>query len=803
MAHIAEVIVDVPVMQTNMPYTYRVPEEYVNQLQKGMRVVVPFGRGDRLVQGFVVNLRQDRQMQNQLKTIESIIDLNPVLNDELLELGQFMSEETYSFTISCFQTMLPSVYRAKYDKRIWLKDSSDDKLLFDLFKGKSYLEWEEAEDRGILSQLMALRENNKVEVEYLVTDKRTKKIEKYLVATHSVEAYQKLINQTATNAIRQRDLLKVLQSLEEPIAWTKVRDEEGINYSVLNKALEEGWCKIKKVEVYRDPFKDDSFKQTTNLKLTDQQANALHTISQKIDREEHEVFLLEGVTGSGKTEVYLQVIGRVLDKGQSAIMLVPEIALTPQMVNRFKGRFGDMVAVLHSGLSDSERYDEWRKVENGEAKVVVGARSSIFAPLKDIGVIIIDEEHESSYKQEETPRYHARDVAIWRAEYHQCPVILGSATPSLESRARTLKDVYTLIEMPHRVNKKPLPPIEIIDMRLEVKNNNRSSFSLSLQEKIRDRIVKCEQIVLLLNRRGFSSFVMCRDCGFVLQCPNCDISQTLHMDTKTMKCHYCGHEEAIPNHCHQCRSHSIRYYGTGTQKIQEELGQLFPEARVIRMDVDTTRRKGSHKRLLDQFENKEADILLGTQMIAKGLDFPNVTLVGVINADTALGLPDFRSAENTFQLLTQVSGRAGRGDLPGEVVIQSYNPDHYAIQLAKDHDYERFFAKEMKLRKASQYSPFYYLIRISVSHENEITARKRMGEIVEFIKPALSQNAIMLGPTPRSIARTKNRYHFQTIIKYKYEDALKSRLKDLMKIIQKDASSGLYISIDPKPMNFI
>jgi len=484
-------------------------------------------------------------------------------------------------------------------------------------------------------------------------------------------------------------------------------------------------------------------------------------------------------------------------------MLVPEISLTPQMVHRFKSRFGEDVAVLHSGLSNNEKYDEWRKIERGEAHVVVGARSSVFAPIENLGIIIIDEEHETSYKQEETPRYHARDVAIWRAQYHDCPVILGSATPSLESRARALKNVYTLLELTERANKKALPEVNVIDMREEMTKGNRSNFSIELQQNIKDRIQKGEQSVLLLNRRGFSSFVMCRDCGFVLECPNCDISQTLHMDTKTMKCHYCGHEEAIPKICPNCESPSIRYYGTGTQKVEKELNELIPESNIIRMDVDTTKRKGAHEKLLSKFENKEANILLGTQMIAKGLDFPDVTLVGVLNADTSLSLPDFRSAERTFQLLTQVSGRAGRGEMDGNVIVQSFNPEHYAIQYAKKHDYDSFFKKEMHLRHISDYSPYYFLIRIMVSHESEITAAKKMGEIVDSVKPALSKNAIILGPTPRSIARTHNRYHFQTIIKYKDEGSLNERLHELLFSTQKDQTKGLFISIDPKPMNFI
>ncbi len=418
---------------------------------------------------------------------------------------------------------------------------------------------------------------------------------------------------------------------------------------------------FEEVEAYRDPHQGKVFNKTSALSLNNEQQQAVDKILAAEKKAKDEVFLLEGITGSGKTEIYLQSISTVLAAGKTAIMLVPEIALTPQMVERFKSRLGDAVAVLHSGLSQGERYDEWRKIERGEAQVVVGARSAIFAPLENIGIIIVDEEHESSYKQDEAPRYHARDLAIWRGKYHHCPVVLGSATPSLESRARAQKDIYHLLLLSKRADPAAnLPSIEIVDLKKEYERKNMSNFSKELQTKIADRLEKKEQSVLMLNRRGYSSFVMCRDCGYVLPCPNCDISLTLHMDTKTMRCHYCGHEEGIPKHCPECGSNKIRYYGTGTQKVQEELQELFPSARILRMDVDTTRRKGAHERILQKFGAQEADILLGTQMIAKGLDYPNITLVGVLNADTALNLPDFRSNERTFQLLTQVAGRAGR-----------------------------------------------------------------------------------------------------------------------------------------------
>ena len=452
--------------------------------------------------------------------------------------------------------------------------------------------------------------------------------------------------------------------------------------STITALIKRGVLSERREEVYRDPYGHKTFTPTNPLPLTMEQEEAIKPVLKTIDQDQHETFLLYGVTGSGKTEIYLQSIQEVLKKGKEAIVLVPEIALTPQMVDRFKGRFGNDVAVLHSALSTGEKYDEWRKVQRKEAKVVVGARSAIFAPFENLGIIIIDEEHETSYKQEELPRYHARDVAIHRARHHNCPVILGSATPSLESFARAKKDVYHLLTLSKRMNDRELPAVSIVDMREEMRSGNRTMFSRELFEKIEDRLAKKEQIILFLNRRGHSSFMMCRDCGYVMQCPHCDISLTYHRVSNEMKCHYCGHDTGVPEICPECSSNHIRYFGTGTQKVEEELLKLLPEARIVRMDVDTTGRKGAHEKLLDHFQSGKADILLGTQMIAKGLDFPNITLVGVLSADTMLHLPDFRSGEKTFQLLTQVSGRAGRHELSGEVVIQTYTPEHYSIEYA-------------------------------------------------------------------------------------------------------------------------
>lgn len=810
MQKVAKVIVDVPTMQTDQPFTYLVPENLNEQLAVGMRVEVPFGNGNRHVQGFVLAIEPMAatvldETNVQLKELVAVLDLKPVLNTEMLALADYMKEKTFAFKITCLQTMLPSVMRADYQKYIYLTDELSEELQDQLFYGLEEISWDQAQERGILPQLMALRKQQKVDIRYEVTTRNKVKMVRFIQAAKEFEQLEEIRLGLRKGAKKKEQLLYYLQRLgTEKITAVKEMKELGFSTALLNEAAKNSWLTFIEKEAYRDPFANQTFEKTTALSLNAEQQVAVETILQSVQEQQSQTYLLEGITGSGKTEVYLQVIAEVLNQGKTAIMLVPEISLTPQMVQRFKSRFGEHVAVMHSGLSQGEKYDEWRKIERGEAEVVVGARSAIFAPIENIGVIIIDEEHEASYKQEETPRYHARDLAIWRSEYHHCPVVLGSATPSLESRARAQKNVYQRLRLTQRANQAAtLPTIDVVDMRQEVENGNVSSFSMSLQEKLQERLEKNEQSVLLLNRRGYSSFVMCRDCGYVLPCPNCDISLTLHMDSKTMKCHYCGHEERIPYRCPNCGQDKIRYYGTGTQKVEEELQTLLPDSRILRMDVDTTRRKGAHEKILRTFGEGQADILLGTQMIAKGLDFPNVTLVGVLNADTALNLPDFRSSERTFQLLTQVSGRAGRAEKPGEVIIQSFNPEHYAIQLAKAQDYEDFYTKEMYIRHRGDYPPYYFTVQITASHPEENEAAKQMFQIATKLKQGLSPQAILLGPTPNAIMRVNNRYFYQVIIKYKQEPMLQPLLKEILTDTQRATARGLKLSIDAEPMNFI
>ncbi|EAC2130606.1 Primosomal protein N' [Listeria monocytogenes] len=793
MINIAKVIVDVPAMQVDRPFDYYIPEDLEELIRPGMRVSVPFG--NRKIQGIVIALGETEE-NPKLKGIDGVMDLAPVLNEELMELGDWLAEDTLSFRVSAYQAMLPAALRAKYEK-YFLRLDEENEELEQLFEGYETLDWKVAEARGLLKQIGKWVREGSVEVVYQVKNKITSKKVRVVNCLKSPHQLAEIIEDMPKNAKAQSRVLAFFQAFEgNEITAAELKKQAETTDATIKKLVDLGLLSIQEKIVSRDPYENHQFEKSESLQLLPDQQTACEKIIAATDQE---TFLIHGVTGSGKTEIYLQTIEAKLKEGKEAIVLVPEISLTPQMVERFKSRFGSEVAVLHSALSSGEKYDEWRKIERKEARVVVGARSAVFAPFENLGIIIIDEEHEASYKQEDNPRYHARDVAIWRATTYQCPVVLGSATPSLESFARAKKGVYTLIELPSRVNDRAMPEVSVVDMREELRKENRTEFSTELLEKIKDRIAKKEQTVLMLNRRGYSSFVMCRDCGYVVECPNCDISLTYHQSSNQMKCHYCGHEERVPQKCPSCEGEHIRYFGTGTQKVEESLTKLIPEARVIRMDVDTTRTKGAHEKLLKSFRNHEADILLGTQMIAKGLDFPDITLVGVLNADTMLHLPDFRASERTFQLLTQVSGRAGRHERTGEVIVQSYNPEHYSIEFAKKHDFIGFYNHEMQLRKMGSYPPFYYLTMINVSDENEMKAIRTIQEMAQFLRGKLGPDAVILGPVPSTITRIKNKYRYQCIIKYKIEPNLKKELKTLITHYQKDQQKGLTITIDVQP----
>lgn len=837
---IAKVIVDVPVRSTDRPFDYSIPEALKLWIEVGSRVAVPFGH--RTVQGFVVSLESGETLINPgLKPIQEVLDLLPPLSPELVELADWMSKRYACRRISALQAMLPTALKGKAERLISLgnveeESSFADDELFPLFadsenEERQIIEFIKRSGEVSMKQLtrtfpeaaetvkFMLRRGVLVESQS-IKDKMGKKKLKAVDLAIGVTAAREALKTFPKKSARQKEVLSFLVEREAtlPMALKEILSVLQVTASTVKGLEEKGFIEISEIEVYRDPYQGRDFKPTTPLPLTAEQEVVYTRISRALDEQLHEVFLLHGVTGSGKTEIYLQCIKRCLDQGRQAVVLVPEIALTPQMVERFKGRFGSGVAVMHSRLSVGERYDEWRKIREGKATVAVGARSAVFAPFSNLGLIIMDEEHETSYKQEENPKYHARDAAIRRAEQCGAAVILGSATPSLESyhAARSQSDIHfspVLLEMPTRALGNELPKVNVVDMREELKEGNRSMFSRRLHSALAERLERGEQTVLLLNRRGFSTFVMCRSCGYVAGCPECDISLTYHSRSDNLRCHYCGHAEPAPKICPECGSEHIRFFGTGTQRVEEELGKLFPGIRVIRMDVDTTTEKGSHEKLLNQFRDKKAEVLLGTQMVAKGLDFPDVTLVGVITADSALNLPDFRAAEKTFQLLTQVAGRAGRHQLPGEVVVQSYTPEHYSIVHASGHDYHSFVREELKHRRGLHYPPYCRLILVTLSHEQmPIVLRMAENYVLNLQGKArqlrwygsldkLTTDVLdLLGPVASPIPRLKGRYRFQCMIKWRGAIDVIGLVRQVAEELEDSVRDpGLQISIDVDP----
>ncbi|CAM3755006.1 primosomal protein N' [Alkalicoccus chagannorensis] len=798
---IAEVVVDVPSQAVDKVFDYQVPPPFRHTMAPGCRVHVPFA--GRPVQGFVMKLKETSDVPgSKLKPLSEQLDLTPPLTPELLDLSYKLKASTVSLHVAVLKAMLPQAMRAKYDKRIYTAGHAGDLpeellALLDEEGGiASWDAWKKETDEESLSLVTAALRRGDLLVDPVVTTRKAEKtqlvyrISDTAMAEEWAESRQK-------KAPKQAAVLRLLASGE---LLTAADMKHICTKAVLDTLTEQGLLIKEQTIVRRDPYAGRMIEKSYALPLLDEQRSAMEQITAACEQREHRTFLLRGVTGSGKTEVYMQAIEKVLAQGKEAVVLVPEISLTPQMVHRFKGRFGSRTAVLHSALSKGEKYDEWKRIRDGDVDIVVGARSAVFAPFTNVGIIIIDEEHEASYKQEESPRYHARDAAIERAASFSCPVVLGSATPSLESSARASKGLYHMLTMENRINDEKLPEVTLVDMRSELKNGNRSMFSDRLTEQIRARMEKNEQIVLLLNKRGYASFMMCRDCGFVPECPHCDISLTYHRAHQNLQCHYCGYKETAPTSCPECESAHIRFFGTGTQKVEEELKKVIEGIRIIRMDVDTTQRKGAHEKLLDAFGRGEADVLLGTQMIAKGLDFPNITLVGVLAADAMLHLPDFRASERTFQLLTQVAGRAGRHEKTGEVLVQTYTPDHYSILDMQQHDYLSFYEKEMRMRRMGGHPPFYFLVLLQVQHEDLQLVVEKAGQMASYLRRELHQDTVVYGPNACAVPRIKDRYRYQVMIKYKVEPHLERVLHDLRAAFQPDLQrTGLQLTIDTNP----
>lgn len=690
---VCECLVELEHVFIDKTFTYKINKEQLPLLKVGMRVVVPFGK--QTLEGFVLKIyeNKDVSLENKLKEIISIVDTYPILNEELLTLGKYISKTTLCSLMTSYQAMLPKALKAK--KKVNMTPKYDTYICINYGMYNNDIKFNASQEKI----LELLKENKKVKKEVL-----------------------NKISVSSVNTLLKKNIL-----LEEK--------EENYRHNLINEEKIKFNLNEEQQKVYKEIF------------------NSINT---------NETFLLYGVTGSGKTNVYMKVIEDVIKNNKTAILLVPEISLTPQIIKRFTSYFSN-IAVLHSGLSDGEKYDEWRKINEGKVNIVIGARSAIFAPLKNIGVIIIDEEHSQTYKQENNPRYNAIDIAKERCKYHNCPLILGSATPSLESFARAKKNVYKLLELKNRYNN-TMPKVEIIDMNKEFKKVS-GYFSNTLIDQIKETLERKEQVILFLNRRGYSSFLTCSSCGYVEKCPNCDISLTYHKSSNMLRCHYCGYATKRKKLCQKCQE-EFKDYGIGTEKVEEELKSLIKDAKIIRMDVDTTTTKNAHAKIINSFLEEKYNILVGTQMIAKGLDFPNVTLVGVLNADIGLNFPDFRSSETTFSLLNQVLGRSGRGNKEGKVLIQTFNPEHYAIAYTKNHDYLGFYNEEMKIRKILKYPPYYYICSIKIISKDYNLASKSSYDVVNYLKQNI-KNEIILGPSVCNVFKLNNNYRFQIIIKYK------------------------------------
>lgn len=806
----AEVIINNKCKETDRAYSYAVPEELLAEAKEGSRVIVPFGIGNKQTEGYIVGLKDTVDFDaSKIKSIIRVLDSEPVISKNMLELAFWMRHKYLCYFIDAIQAIIPSPVRIKSRYTLILKDSekayaklegTNSNIMLEIVDyidqngGNAKLE----EVRGYFGErkvdyyIRKLQEMGLLEKLQTLENKTGKKFERQLYLNDSIRCKIK------GNAVKQKEVIEAV-SKNPGVGFTKLRKMCPGCEAAVRTLVSRGFLKVVEREEYREV--NNTIIKEKRHELTEEQKNAVVKIREFFHKGKN--VLLHGVTGSGKTEVYLELIEENLIKGKDSIMLVPEISLTPQMVSRFKNRFGDKVAVMHSSLSEGEKYDEWRRIKRGLAKIVVGARSAVFAPFSNLSLIIIDEEHENTYKSDIKPKYLTREVAEKRCELEGARLILGSATPSVETYYMAERGKLGLVELPHRVNGTDMPEIEVIDMREELKNGNKTIFSESLVNNILEKLKNGDQIILFLNRRGHSTFVSCRECGLVMKCPRCNIPYTYHMKENKLICHYCGYEKETPKVCPKCKGNKIRYFGVGTQKLEKEFQKKFSISNVLRMDADTTSRKNSHQEILDKYRRKESKVLLGTQMISKGLDFPDVTLVGVITADTSINLPDFRSAERTFQMIAQVAGRSGRGKKSGKVIVQTYSPDHYSIVHAKNHDYKSFYAEEIKLRKALAYPPYTSLASLIISGTNEQEVIKLANEISQFLDSIKHKygNVEKLGPAAAAIARIKNRFRWQIVLKSTEEENLRKMLAAMLeKNFEGQSNASISIDINPQSM---
>ena len=708
----AGVIINRLALDIDKIFDYSIPDELADKISIGSHVFVPFGRGKKLIDGYVLSLKSETDFVGSIKKIASLVSPEPLFDAQMLSIAEHIKETCFCSYISAIKTILPPGSGRK--------NKIGDKLI-----------------RGSVLNLPY------------------------------DEAFE-VLETLRAKAPKQAQILELLIQ-NDFVSDADIAFLTGAGYAAIKALKGKGFIKEEVIETLRMPLNYDEIPPTCSPDLNHEQQAAVDTVTAAIKNKQSETFLLHGITGSGKTEVFLNCIENALSFGKTAIVLVPEIALTPQMVTRFVSRFGKKIAVLHSALSLGERADEYKRIKRGDATVVVGARSAIFAPIKNIGVIVIDEEHSPSYKAENAPTYHARDIALLRSRMNKAVCILASATPAVESYYKATQKEYTLISLHHRATGAALPEITVSDMREELRNGNRSCIGSTLMSEMQKNLECGEQTILFLNRRGFSTFVSCRSCGYVAKCKNCDIALTYHKHRGTLTCHYCGYTTKKPDKCPECNSTYIKEFGTGTQKVEEELKNLFPDISVIRMDVDTTGAKSSHQTLLSKFSEEKTDVLLGTQMVSKGLDFPNVTLVGVLAADQSLGIDDFRANEHTFNLITQVCGRAGRGKKGGRAVIQTYMPENQTLELSKNQDYSSFYNEEISIRKSLNFPPFCDIVSVLLTGESEQElcqyAENTAKSLHQVMAHDVKENFEILGPSPASIPKIGGKYRHRIWIK--------------------------------------
>ena len=790
-------------------FTYSLPKDMVLTIKPGMRVLAPLGK--RILTGIVVSLHSKSDFDN-LKEITDVLDDKPLISAELIELCKWISDYYMSSWGQALTLALPKGIDESAKRRLYVNHDLDEKNLNLTEKenelrelvfrhpGMTYKYYHEKFGKKALNYLS----RKLIEKNVLISESKTEvpKVQpkkRYFI--NLPENISQLLNDIK-NKNKKLDVLT--QYAGKEMLLTDLLKNAGISSAIVDRLVKKEILRKYKKEVFR--YTEYQYEEKEkNIELTNDQHVVLSEIKKGIDAQEFKTYLVHGVTGSGKTQVYIESIKRVADQKKSAIILIPEISLTPQTVSRFKKYFSENVTVFNSKMSLGERYDAWFKIYNEKRSIIIGPRSALFLPVNNLGIIIVDEEHDSSYKQSDTaPRYNARDVAIFMAKIQNAIVVLGSATPGLESYYNCQKNKYALLNLPNRINKAPLPKVSIIDIRGINKNKGSVIFSQVLIDKIKDRLQNTEQIILLQNRRGYSSFLQCTDCGFIAKCPNCEISLTYHKYNNKLHCHYCNYSRNAMDVCPKCSSIEVKYSGVGTQKIESEMKKLFPGIKYLRMDQDTTKNKKSHDEILNRFKKGEADILLGTQMISKGLDFENVTLVGVISADVGLTIPDFRASERIFQLLTQVAGRSGRGAKLGEVIIQSYQYSHLSVQLASKHDYIGFYQNEIKNRGELNYPPFSRLINIRVSGLDLQKTIAKIREIKTTINRKGKKNYLTIGPSPAPIAKINNFYRWHLFVKID-KTKVKSgiNLKNIIYPFIKSNNSEIKVQFDVDPVDLM